>query len=210
MSFEEYVGKWFNLFDKELLGKTMIQLGELYKTKNIFPKQSDVFNAFHECNYDDCKVIMLGADPYPQKNVANGILFSNNIHNKSISPSLQVVMKASGSCDKTLTSWCKQGVLMLNSALSVQEGKPSSHLLLWRPFMRSFIRNLNGWETGMIYVLFGSVAMEFENAINKKLNYVLKERHPASYARQGIDMPSTVFNKVNEILKDKYNQTIKW
>ena len=209
MKLEEYVGKWWNLFDINILADTLNTLDKLYKTKNIFPQQHNVFRAFHECKYDDCKVVIIGSDPYPQKNVANGLAFSNNLDNKNTSPSLQVLLKASGSTDKTLESWCKQGILLLNTALSVVEGKPSSHLLLWRPFMRSFLKNLSEWETGMIYVLLGKDAQALKLFINTKLNDVLEENHPAYYARLGQEMPSTVFTEMNNLLINKYNQKIQ-
>lgn len=209
MKLEEYVGKWWNLFDINILANTLNTLDKLYKTKNIFPQQYNVFRAFHECNYDDCKVIIIGSDPYPQKNIANGLAFSNNIDNKNTSPSLQVLLKASGSTDKTLESWCKQGILLLNTALSVVEGKPSSHLLLWRPFMKSFLKNLSEWETGMIYILLGKDAQGLKLFINTKLNNVLEENHPAYYARLGQEMPSTVFTEMNNLLINKYNQKIQ-
>lgn len=210
MLLSNYVGKWWNLFDLNILNNTLNYLGQLYQIKNIFPKQSDVFRAFHECNYDDCKVVILGQDPYPQKNIANGIAFSNNLDNKNTSSSLNIILKASNSNDQTLLSWCKQGVLMINTALSVEEGKPSSHSLLWKPFMTSFIKNLSEWETGMIYLLFGNTAQSFEPFINKDLNYILKEKHPSYYARLNQDMPGTIFTETNKLLKLKYNQTIKW
>lgn len=153
---------------------------------------------------------MITKTPYPQKNIANGIAFSNNLDNKNTSSSLNVILKASNSNDQTLLSWCKQGVLMINTALSVEEGKPSSHSLLWKPFMTSFIKNLSEWETGMIYLLFGNTAQSFEPFINKDLNYVLKEKHPSYYARLNQDMHSTIFIETNKLLKLKYNQTIKW
>ena len=209
MSFEEYVGKWWNLFDLKILGDTLNKLGKEYQIKNIYPAQCNVFRAFHECKYDDCKVVIIGSDPYPQKNVANGLAFSNNLDNKNTSPSLQVLLKASGSTDKTLESWCKQGILLLNTALSVVEGKPSSHLLLWRPFIKSFLKNLSEWETGMIYVLLGKDAQALKLFINTKLNDVLEENHPAYYARLGQEMPSTIFTEMNNLLINKYNQKIK-
>ena len=118
-------------------------------------------------------------------------------------------MKASGSTDKTLKSWCKQGILLLNTALSVVEGKPSSHLLLWRPFIKSFLKNLSEWETGMIYILLGKDAQALKLFINTKLNDVLEENHPAYYARLGQEMPSTIFTEMNNLLINKYNQKIK-
>ena len=129
--------------------------------------------------------------------------------NKNTSPSLQVLLKASGSTDKTLESWCKQGILLLNTALSVEGGKPSSHLLLWRPFIKSFLKNLSEWETGMIYVLLGKDAQGLKLFINTKLNDILEENHPAYYARLGQEMPSTIFTEMNNLLINKYNQKIK-
>ena len=189
---------------------TLNKLSELYKKDIILPEQNKIFRAFNACNYDSCKVIMIGADPYPQKGVANGILFSNNLDNKTISPSLQIILKASGSNDKTLESWCNQGVLMLNSALSVKEGQPSSHLLLWRPFIKSFLKNMSEWNSGMIYAMFGSTAVDLKSNINTNLNDILIERHPASYARDEQEMSSEIFDNINKLLKQKYNQTIKW
>lgn len=209
MKLEEYVGKWWNLFDINILANILNTLDKIYKTKNIFPQQHNVFRAFHECRYDDCKVVIIGSDPYPQKNIANGLAFSNNLDNKNTSPSLQVLLKASGSIDKTLEAWCKQGILLLNAALSVEEGKPSSHLLLWRPFIRSFLKNLSEWETGIIYILLGKDAQGLKLFINTKLNDVLEENHPAYYARLGQKMPSTVFTEMNNLLINKYNQKIQ-
>ena len=209
MLFKDYVGKWWNLFDINILASILNTLDKSYKTKNVFPQQCNVFRAFHECKYDDCKVVIIGSDPYPQKNIANGLAFSNNLDNKNTSPSLQVLLKASGSTDKTLESWCKQGILLLNTALSVEGGKPSSHLLLWRPFIKSFLKNLSEWETGMIYVLLGKDAQGLKLFINTKLNDILEENHPAYYARLGQEMPSTIFTEMNNLLINKYNQKIQ-
>ena len=212
MSLEEYVGKWWNLFDKPILADILNSLNRQYCSPNIniLPDRHDIFKAFHKCKYDDCKVVMIGMSPYEQKGVATGILFANYIYNKNLSPSLKVIMGASGSNDITLESWCNQGVLMLNSALSVQEGKPSSHLLLWRPFITSFLKNLSQCQSGLVYVLFGSDARDLISYININLNDVLIERHPAYYARQNQEMPSNVFNEINKLLINKYNQSIKW
>ena len=167
MSLEEYVGKWWNLFDKPILADILNSLNRQYCSPNIniFPDRHDIFKAFHECKYDDCKVVMIGMSPYEQKGVATGILFANHIYNKNLSPSLKVIMGASGSNDITLESWCNQGVLMLNSALSVQEGKPSSHLLLWRPFITSFLRSYSTYNQKAVWVLLGKSAQSLKSCI---------------------------------------------
>lgn len=182
----------------------------------LCPHPDNIFKAFELCKYDDLKVVILGQDPYPQKGVATGIAFGNN--NNEDSPSLNILKE---SCidytiphnfiifDETLESWCKQGVLMLNSALTCELGKPGSHTMIWRPFIADFLKRLSNKESGVIYVLLGDTAKTFSPYINSKYNTVIKENHPSYYARLGKPMPN-IFKKINEILKSNYNLKIKW
>ena len=96
MTFEEYFGDWVHIFDMKELNKVLTVLNKMYKIKPICPKQEDVFRAFNLCKYDDCKVIFIGYDPYPQKGVATGILFGNSAdtNEKDWSPSLKIVRDA--------------------------------------------------------------------------------------------------------------------
>lgn len=216
MSFSNFVGKWINVFDLNKLNSILLKLEPLYRSKIICPKQSDVFNAFHFCNYDDCKVVFLGQDPYPQKDVATGVLFANRKDKSPLSPSLQVIkeacMKSSQEeeFDPTLLKWCNQGCLMLNSALTVECNKPQSHALVWRPFISSFLLNFSRAETGIIYVLMGNNARSFRPYINETYNTVIETYHPAYYARNNEDMPPEIFVHINELLIDKYGIPIKW
>lgn len=218
MSIEEYFGRWMKVIDTKEMARVLNTLGKMNLDK-LCPEYPNIFKAFELCKYDDCKVIFLGQDPYPQKGVATGILFGNKLGTKELSPSLKVIKE---SCvnyeiphgpiefDITLESWAKQGILMINSALTCEVGKVSSHVNLWRPFISKLFKNLSEHETGMLYVLFGSQAKTFIPYIDKRYNDIIEVEHPAYFARTGQIMPYSTFTDINKLLKDKYNTTIKW
>ena len=221
MTLEEYFGRWMKVIDKRELESVLSKLGPEYKRKPICPAQNSVFKAFEVCPYDKLKVVMLGQDPFPQKGVATGILFGNKkgTRDEDLSPSLQIVKEAAinfeipHNCiifDPTLESWAKQGILMINSALTVEMNKIGSHVMLWRPFIASLLKNLSDNETGIIYVLFGKQAQTFKPYINKQLNTVLEENHPAYFARTGEAMPHTVFEQISKLTKGIYGIPITW
>ena len=221
MTLEEYFGRWMRVIDKRELESVLSKLGPEYRRKPICPAQSNVFKAFEVCPYDKLKVVMLGQDPYPQKGVATGILFGNKegTRDEDLSPSLQVIKEAAinfeipHNCiifDPTLESWAKQGILMINSALTVEMNKIGSHVMLWRPFIASLLKKLSENETGIIYVLFGKQAQTFKPYINKQFNTVLEENHPAYFARTGEAMPHTVFEQISKLTKGMYGRPITW
>ena len=221
MTLEEYFGRWMGVIDKRELESVLSKLGPEYKRKPICPAQNNVFKAFEVCPYDKLKVVMLGQDPYPQKGVATGILFGNKegTRDEDLSPSLQIVKEAAinfeipHNCiifDPTLESWAKQGILMINSALTVEMNKIGSHVMLWRPFIASLLKKLSENKTGIIYVLFGKQAQTFKPYINKQFNIVLEENHPAYFARTGEAMPHTVFEQISKLTKEMYGMPITW
>ena len=221
MTLEEYFGRWMRVIDKRELESVLSKLGPEYKRKPICPAQSDVFKAFKVCPYDKLKVVMLSQDPYPQKGVATGILFGNKegTRDKDLSPSLQIIKEAAinfeipHNCiifDPTLESWAKQGILMINSALTVEMNKIGSHVMLWRPFIASLLKKLSENKTGIIYILFGKQAQTFKPYINKQFNIVLEENHPAYFARTGEAMPHTVFEQISKLTKEMYGMPITW
>lgn len=221
MTIEEYFGKWIGLIDKKLLNSILDKLRYEYKSKIVYPAASDIFRAFKVCPYKTLKVVMLGQDPYPQKDIATGILFGNKKETKEedLSPSLQIIKEAAINFeiphnfinfDPTLESWAKQGILMLNSALTVEANKVGSHTMLWRPFIADLLKRLSNIDSGIIYVLFGKQAQTFKPYINNELNIVLEENHPAYYARVNKPMPHTVFEKIREITNNIYGIPIDW
>lgn len=217
MTVEEYFGDWIKIIDKQELVKVINKLGQM---TNYTPPMKDIFRAFELCKYNNLKVLFLGYDPYPQKGVATGILFGNKkeVSEENLSPSLKIVKEAaidfeiphnSVIFDQTLESWAKQGILMINSALTTEIGKTGSHTMLWRGFVSKLIKNLSECDTGIIYVLFGEQAKTFKPYIGKN-NIILEEKHPAYYARVNMKMPSTIFYEINKLLKSKYNCQIEW
>lgn len=160
--------------------------------------------------------------PYPQPNVATGILFGNKVTTlpNKISPSLRIIrnavlnpLKPSGPrvFDISLESWAKQGVLMLNAALTVKENEPGSHIQLWRPFMEDFIKNYSMVHP-CVYLFFGKQAAYYETFVEPFYNKIFEVYHPAYYARIGKDMPSQVFDDINDYLTKQYGreEQIKW
>ena len=206
---------WKRYLPQEILRLIHGKLGNsLY-----YPPSNLTFRAFELCNPDDVKVVFIGQDPYNGPNVATGILFGNNpdTQESNLSPSLKIIKESVINYevphqniifDNSLESWCRQGILMLNSSLTVEPHNPGSHFLLWLPFMKEFLKRFGTSNPGIIYVLFGKQAQLLEHSIVNGV--ILKEYHPAWYARNNSIMPQSIFNEVNKLLKGKYNETIKW
>lgn len=208
--------KWKSLFDTSTLNSIYLKIKD---EKYLSPNIQDVFKAFYLCPYNDLKVVMIGQDPYPQKDVATGIAFGNfgNTSEEDLSPSLQVIKEAAINYevnrnayyfDNSLEDWCKQGVLLLNSSLTCRLGQPNSHSLLWRPFISKFLNNLSICHPGLIYVLFGSTAKTFKPYIHN--GHIIEIEHPAWFVRTGKKMPSKLFTDINKLLKTYFDTTIEW
>ena len=221
MTLDEYFGDWMKVIDRTELNNVMAKVGQEYRRKPICPAQPDVFKAFRLCSLKDTKIVMLLQDPYPQKGVATGLALANNSKtlDSELSPSLNVIKEAvinfeiphyCITFDPTLESWAKQGILMLNSALTVEMNKVGSHVMIWRPFIIALLKHLSECETGIIYVLFGRQAQTFKPYINKQFNDILEIEHPAYYARLNKRMPSELFVNISNMCKDKYGVPIKW
>ena len=157
--------------------------------------------------------------PYPQKDVATGILFGNRKEAVELSPSLNIIKDAVVNLevphniinfDQTLESWESQGILLLNSALTVEMNRIGSHAMIWRPFIFCFLNNLSKRVPGLIYVLFGRQAQTFEPYINKRFNTIFKIEHPAYFARIKKDMPHKFFNDISKCYEGIYGYPIKW
>lgn len=219
MTIDEYFGDWMKILDRNETMKIMGWLRTVNK-ETLCPNIKDVFKAFKLCPYNKCRVIFVGQDPYPQRGVAQGVLFGNSSDTpeNKLSPSLQIVKESVINFeiphklitfDPTLESWAKQGILMINSALTTEIGKIGVHMMKWRPFMIAFLKQMSMINPGIIYVLFGSQAQILEPYINKN-NYVLKIEHPAYFARANKKMPYHIWKDINRILYDLYGERIEW
>lgn len=220
MTIDEYFGDWMKVLDRNETVKIMNWL-KTTDSSTLCPSIKNVFKAFKLCSYNECKVIFIGQDPFPQKGVAQGILFGNssNTPEDKLSPSLKVVKESVINFDiphnlitfdPTLESWAKQGILMLNSALTTEVGKVGIHTLKWRPFIGSFLKNMSEKNPGIIYVFFGSQAKSLDTYINNNNNYKLFIEHPAYYARLNKRMPSDIWYTVQKLVYNIYGTLIKW
>lgn len=222
MTIEEYFGDWMKVIDKLEAMKIMGWL-KTVNPNTLCPALPNVFRAFKLCSLSNCKVVMVGMDPYPDKFMgktrATGVLFGNSkdVPEDKLSPSLQVVKESAINFeiphniitfDQTLESWAKQGILMINSALTCELNKVGSHANQWRPFISKLLKNLSNRETGIVYVLFGRQAQTLKPYINEKYNDIIEVEHPAYFARTNKIMPYSVFEQMNNILYGRYGEKI--
>lgn len=211
--------EWIQVIDISILLNTLAIIDK-HPEIELCPSKEDVFKAFKLCPFNDLKIVIIGQDPYPQKHIATGIAFGNNLKGGDyVSPSLNVIKESlmpltsydnGNSFDYSLESWAKQGILLLNSSLTTEVNKIGVHFELWKPFVSALIKNLNSYKTGIIYVLFGEQAKTFKPYINSRTNDILEERHPAYYARMNINMPNTIFTTINNLTIQKNGIPIKW
>lgn len=219
MTIDEYFGDWMKVLDRNETMKIMGWLRNINQS-TLCPNIKDVFKAFKLCPYNKCRVVFVSQDPYPQRGVAQGVLFGNSSDTpeNKLSPSLQIIKESVINFeiphnlitfDPTLESWAKQGILMINSALTTEVGKIGVHMMKWRPFMIAFLKQMSMINPGIIYVLFGSQAQILEPYISKN-NYVLKIEHPAYFARTNKKMPYHIWKDINKILYNLYGERIEW
>ena len=218
MTLEDYFGDWLRVIDKQELFKVVNEVNTLYKTQSCEPAYKNIFKAFNITPYNDLKLVSIGQDPYPQHNVSTGICFANQKSVVKLSPSLEILKEAIIdfevphnliTFDPTLEEVSKQGVLLLNSALTVQTEKPGSHNYLWRPFISSLLSNLSAINPGLVYILWGNTAKSLDSFINKN-NIVFKMPHPAYYARTNTKIPHSFFVDLHNTVLSHYGKKIEW
>lgn len=215
MTAQEFFGGWYKCLNPTELDKVIAEVRPLYQQHKVYPNFKDIFNAFKYCPYNELKVVIVGMDPYNDGS-ATGLAFANTADKETLSPSLQVIKDClernytprRQSFDSTLISWERQGVLLLNSALTVKAHDPGSHSMLWRKFISTFLQGLSQWNTGIIYVLMGEQAKTFKPYIGP-FNDVIECKHPAYYARNNQPMPN-VFEQIDTLTWSKNKLKITW
>lgn len=213
---------WFELLKPELTSEKFTKfsawLNNEYKTTTIYPKPENVFAAINHVPYDKVKVVIVGQDPYHQPNQAHGLSFSVE-GDVASPPSLQNIfkeLKSELNCyipnNGNLTKWAKQGVLMLNSVLTVQQGKPNSHKGLgWEQITTATISLLNKREDPVIFLLWGANAKAMLKNIDENKHIVFTASHPSPMsANQGGWFGNGCFKKTNEKLVELNKQPIDW
>lgn len=223
---QTFTQSWFNKLQPYITSQEFKDLGNKIalerQTKAIFPSSSEVFRCFQLTPYNEVKIVILGLSPYFTRGVADGLAFSSKQSaelGKRMPPSLINVMGAiERQCYKglmldknpDLERWAKQGVLLLNCALTTEEGLPEPHLHLWRNFTKEVLKSLSEYNTGVIYCLWGSKAKEFKKYIKADYNYILECSHPASASYNNQIWECNHFVEINKILKQNNNLEIIW
>ena len=211
---------WDQLFDQEIQKDYLLNLryflAKEYKTKNIYPAKENIFAAFKTTSLKDTKVVILGQDPYHGENEANGLSFSVNEGIK-LPPSLKNIYKELyddlGITKTTgdLTSWANQGVLLLNSVLTVLKDTPTSHSKIgWQEYTDAIIRKLNEREKTIVFILWGNYARSKKNLITNKRHYIIESPHPSPFSANSGFFGSRPFSKTNEFLKKNNIKEIEW
>lgn len=182
----------------------------------IYPPANLTFNAFNLTPLDGLKIVLLGQDPYHQPNQAMGLSFSVP-YGVKIPPSLLNIYKElktdlniEPSKSGDLSSWAKQGILLLNSILSVEAGKPASHSSWgWQEFSDVVISKLSLEKSGLIFMLWGNYAKSKKALIDTNKHFILEAAHPSPLARTGF-LGCKHFSKANEILRNLGKNPINW
>ena len=187
-----------------------------YLSGKVYPQAKNIFRAFDLCPLDKVKVVIVGQDPYHGVNQANGLSFAVN-DGVSLPPSLKNIYKEiqndlgiSPLSSGDLTRWAKQGVLMLNSVLTVAAGNPASHKDKgWEKFTDSAIKILNDNRKNIVYLLWGKYAQTKGEVIDRKNNLVLTSGHPSPYSAH-LFFGNHHFSQCNNYLKEHGIKEIDW
>ena len=212
---------WFNLLNDEFKKNYFIQLRKFirseYQTKTIFPPAKHIFNAFDLTPVEKVKVVIIGQDPYHGPNQAHGLAFSvledvkippslKNIY-KELNNDLNISIRQSG----FLEHWAKQGILLLNSVLTVENGKPNSHKNHgWEEFTESVIRNISREKKNIVFLLWGNYAQKKEEFIYPNDHLILKSVHPSPLSAYNGFFGSKPFSQTNNFLIKHKIKEIAW
>ena len=204
-------------FEKDYFVNLTSFVRQEYKDKTIYPKASNIFNAFNLCPFDKVKVVILGQDPYHEPNQAHGLCFSvldptpappslKNIF-KEINLDLGITPLESGD----LTRWASQGVLLLNATLTVEAHKAGSHQGKgWEEFTDRVIFNLANRKSGLVFLLWGSYAQKKGEFIDQTKHLVLKSVHPSPLSAHRGFFGNHHFSQANNYLIQQGKQPINW
>ena len=191
-------------------------VNKLYRSNICYPEYNNIFNAFNHLKYEDVKVVILGQDPYHGEGEAHGLAFSVP-QGVKIPPSLNNIFKELNNdlgikrTKTDLSDWVDQGVLLLNSVLTVTKDTPGSHKDIgWQEFSDYVISKLNERKIPVVFVLWGNYAISKEKLITNPIHHVIKSPHPSPFsARKGF-FGSKPFSKINDYLQKDYHYQIKW
>jgi uracil-DNA glycosylase len=214
---------WLQVLGDEFDKDYMLKLRQFLKDeklagKTIYPKGSDIFNAFWKTPFTDLEVVILGQDPYHGAHQAHGLSFSvqkgiaiprslSNIYKelKTDIPGFETPVHGN------LQEWAQQGVLLLNATLTVRASEPGSHQKHgWEIFTDTVISKISELKTGIVFILWGSYAQAKAELIDKKKHHIIKSPHPSPFSADRGFFGSRPFSKTNEILIKEGKKPIDW
>lgn len=217
----EINNSWDIVLKDVFYGENYLRIREFLKSEyshyTIFPKATDIFNAFRYTPYENVKVVIIGQDPYHEVGQAHGLAFSVQ-DGVSFPPSLRNIfleIKNELGIDipksGNLTKWAEEGVLLLNATLTVRKGLANSHANCgWEKFTDDVIRKLNERDKSIIFVLWGNYARKKKQLITNKNHYILEAAHPSPLSAYNGFFGCGHFKKINEILISNKKNPIDW
>jgi len=204
-------------FEKKYFKQLALFLKKEYEEKKIYPPGKYIFNAFKNCSINDLKVVIIGQDPYHGYNQANGLCFSvnNGVRKppslinifKELKSDLNLDIPESGNLER----WSKQGILMLNSILTVEKENPGSHKNQgWEQFTDVVIEKIINLKTNIVFILWGAYAQKKGERIDRNKHLVLESAHPSPLSASRGFFNQKHFSKCNEYLNRYNKQKIIW
>ncbi len=205
-------------FDKQYFNDLIDFVNLSYANSICYPKKQDIFNAFNYCSFENVKVVIIGQDPYHGKGQANGLCFS--VHNgvkhppslvnilKELSENYNTFYPATGN----LENWAKQGVLLLNATLTVEESIPGSHQKKgWETFTDAIIKLISDKKSNVVFLLWGGYARKKSKLIETTKHTIFETGHPSPLsANRGFWFGNKHFLKTNESLRLMNKKEIDW
>ena len=213
---------WKKVLEKEFqtdyFNNISLKTREEYSKFVCYPPGSKLFRAFDECPFNKLKVVIIGQDPYHGENQANGLCFSvdDGVEKppslKNIFKELNISFTKNERTNSDLSDWSNQGVLLLNSILSVRRKFPGSHRHIgWEEFTENVIKIISKEKKNLVFMLWGNYAKNKEKFIHDKNHLVLKSGHPSPLsANKGFWFGNNHFKKCNDFLIANDLETIKW
>ncbi len=214
---------WLNVLEKEFEKEYMLQLKNFLQEEKksgqtVYPKSSDIFNAFNKTPFDKLKVVLLGQDPYHGAHQAHGLSFSVQ-RGINPPPSLKNIYKEleddipgfKTPSHGELTEWAEQGVMLLNATLTVRAASPGSHQKHgWEIFTDTVIKTISEKKEGIIFLLWGKFAQAKSELIDEQKHHILKAAHPSPYSANAGFFGCKHFSKTNAILEKEGKTPIDW
>jgi len=220
----ELESSWLKALGDEFNKDYMVKLKQFLKEEKeaghtIYPKGSNIFNAFNKTPFDEVKVVILGQDPYHGPNQAHGLSFSVQ-PGVQVPPSLKNIYKELATDipgfkipnTGNLTPWAEQGVLLLNATLTVRAGMAGSHQKKgWERFTDTVIKTISDKKTGVVFILWGNYAQSKSELIDASKHLIIKSTHPSPLAvGRGGFFGSKPFSKTNDYLIKHGEKPIDW